>query len=113
MESVKAQSAAIADYGAQKDESYAYLKDLRQPVLIVNGNHDIVVATINSYLLQQHAPDAQLILYPNANHGAHFQYPECSSRRPRSSSIPSSPQGGRIRRNGVERAIEAADSPRL
>jgi pimeloyl-ACP methyl ester carboxylesterase len=76
MESVKAQSAAIANYGAQKDESYAYLKDLRQSVLIVNGNHDIIVATINSYLLQQHAPDAQLILYPNANHGAHFQYPE-------------------------------------
>ena len=40
------------------------------------GNDDIIVATINSYLLQQHAPNAQLILYPDANHSAHFQYPE-------------------------------------
>ena len=76
METVQAQSAAIAAYGAQKDETYAHLKALHQPTLVVNGNHDIIVATINSYLLQQHAPNAQLILYPDANHGAHHQYPQ-------------------------------------
>jgi pimeloyl-ACP methyl ester carboxylesterase len=43
---------------------------------VVNGSNDIIVATINSYILQQHAPNAQLVLYPDANHGAHFQYPE-------------------------------------
>jgi pimeloyl-ACP methyl ester carboxylesterase len=75
-ESVKAQAAAIAAFGAEKDETYAHLKDLRQPSLVVNGNHDIITPTINSYLLSQHAPKAQLILYPDANHGAHFQYPE-------------------------------------
>jgi pimeloyl-ACP methyl ester carboxylesterase len=73
---VQAQTAAIAAYGADKDETYAHLKGLRQPTLVVNGNNDIIIPTINSYLLQQHAPDAQLILYPDANHGAHFQYPE-------------------------------------
>jgi pimeloyl-ACP methyl ester carboxylesterase len=26
--------------------------------------------------LQQHLPDAQLILYPDASHGAQYQYPE-------------------------------------
>jgi pimeloyl-ACP methyl ester carboxylesterase len=31
---------------------------------------------INSYILQQFLPDAELIIYPDANHGAHFQYPE-------------------------------------
>ena len=75
-ETVQAQTAAIAAYGADKDETYAQLKGLRQPTLVVNGNNDIIIPTINSYLLQQHAPDAQLILYPDANHGAHFQYPE-------------------------------------
>jgi pimeloyl-ACP methyl ester carboxylesterase len=76
METVQAQTAAIAAYGADKDETYAHLKGLRQPTLVVNGNNDIIIPTINSYLLQQHAPDAQLILYPDANHGAHFQYPD-------------------------------------
>ncbi|MCU1680818.1 MAG: alpha/beta hydrolase [Amycolatopsis sp.] len=76
METVQAQTAAIAAYGADKDETYAHLKGLRQPTLVVNGNDDIIIPTINSYLLQQHAPDVQLILYPDANHGSHFQYPE-------------------------------------
>ncbi|MGF6781584.1 alpha/beta fold hydrolase [Paraburkholderia sp. GAS334] len=76
METIQAQGAAIAAYGAEKDETYAHLKELYQPILVVNGNDDIIIPTINSYLLQQHAPNAQLILYPDANHGAHHQYPE-------------------------------------
>jgi pimeloyl-ACP methyl ester carboxylesterase len=76
METVQAQTAAIGAYGAEKDETYARLKDLRQPTLVVNGNNDIVIPTINSYLLQQHLPNAHLILYPDASHGAHYQYPE-------------------------------------
>jgi pimeloyl-ACP methyl ester carboxylesterase len=76
METIQAQGAAIAAYGAEKDETYAHLKELYQPILVVNGNDDIIIPTINSYLLQRHAPNAQLILYPDANHGAHHQYPE-------------------------------------
>jgi pimeloyl-ACP methyl ester carboxylesterase len=75
-QSIQAQGAALATYGAAKDPSYAHLKGLRLPVLVVNGNNDIVCPTINSYIFQQFLPDAQLILYPDANHGAHFQYPE-------------------------------------
>ena len=76
METVQAQATAIAAYGAQKDETYTHLRDLHQPTLVVNGDNDIIIPTINSYLLQQHLPNAQLILYPDANHGAHHQYPE-------------------------------------
>jgi pimeloyl-ACP methyl ester carboxylesterase len=36
----------------------------------------LIVYTINSYILQQNIPNAQLILYPDAGHGALFQYPE-------------------------------------
>jgi pimeloyl-ACP methyl ester carboxylesterase len=75
-QSIAAQRAAIAAYGAAKDPSYAHLKGLELPVLVVNGSNDIVVPTINSYILQQFLPSAELILYPDANHGAHFQYPE-------------------------------------
>ncbi|MEV7383885.1 alpha/beta fold hydrolase [Streptomyces lydicus] len=75
-EAVQAQAAAIATWGARKDDTYGYLAGLKQPTLVVNGNNDIIIPTVNSYLLQQHAPNAQLILYPDANHGAHHQYPE-------------------------------------
>jgi len=74
-QSIAAQRAALAAYGAAKDPSYAHLKGLRLPVLVVNGSDDIVIPTINSYILQQFLPEAELILYPDANHGAHFQYP--------------------------------------
>lgn len=43
---------------------------------MINGNDDIVIATINSYILYQHIQNAHLILYPDANHGSHFQNPE-------------------------------------
>jgi pimeloyl-ACP methyl ester carboxylesterase len=31
---------------------------------------------VNSWILQKHLPNAQLILYPDANHGSQYQYPE-------------------------------------
>jgi pimeloyl-ACP methyl ester carboxylesterase len=82
-QSIAAQRAALAAYGAAKDPSYAHLKGLRLPVLVVNGSNDIVIPTINSYILQQFLPSAELILYPDANHGAHFQYPELFARHTR------------------------------
>jgi pimeloyl-ACP methyl ester carboxylesterase len=75
-QSVMAQRAAIGTYGGMKDPSFAHLKGITMPVLVVNGTTDIVIVTINSYILQQFLPDAELVLYPDANHAAHFQYPE-------------------------------------
>ena len=82
-QSIAAQSAALAAYGAAKDPSYAHLKGLGLPVLVVNGSDDIVIPTINSYILQQFLPNAELILYPDANHGSHFQYPGLFARHTR------------------------------
>ena len=82
-QSIAAQRAALAAYGAAKDPSYAHLKGLELPVLVVNGSDDIVIPTINSYILQQFLPNAELILYPEANHGSHFQYPELFTRHTR------------------------------
>jgi pimeloyl-ACP methyl ester carboxylesterase len=82
-QSIAAQRAALAAYGAAKDPSYAHLKGLRLPALVVNGTDDIVIPTINSYILQQFLPSAELILYPDAGHGAHFQYPELFVRHAR------------------------------
>lgn len=82
-QSVAAQRATLSAYGAAKDPGYAHLRGLRLPVLVVNGTEDIVIPTINSYVLQQFLPNAELILYPDANHGAHFQYPELFARHTR------------------------------
>jgi pimeloyl-ACP methyl ester carboxylesterase len=77
MAAMRAQAAAIADWGAvPKTDRYCELKKIEQPVLVINGSDDIMVPTINSFILQQHIRNASLIIYPDSGHGAIFQYPE-------------------------------------
>lgn len=57
-------------------DRYAALKRITQRTLVVNGGDDIMVPTVNSFILQQRLPDARLILFPNSGHGSHFQFPE-------------------------------------
>jgi len=71
-----AQSEALSKWGAPREKPYEYLHAIQQPTLVINGDHDVIVYTINSYILQQNIPNAQLILYPDASHGALYQYPE-------------------------------------
>jgi pimeloyl-ACP methyl ester carboxylesterase len=68
-----AQVAAMEKWGAG---SYEYLKTIQKPTLVVNGSNDIIMPTVNSYIMQQNLPNAQLIIYPDSNHGSQFQYPE-------------------------------------
>ncbi|WP_035563541.1 MULTISPECIES: alpha/beta hydrolase [Burkholderiaceae] len=58
------------------DKPYEHLKAIKQPTLVVNGIEDIMISTVNSFYLGQNIPDSQVILYPDAGHGSHFQYPE-------------------------------------
>jgi pimeloyl-ACP methyl ester carboxylesterase len=69
-----AQVAAFAAWGKPQDDGY--LTQIRQPVMVVSGSHDIVHYTVNSYNLQQKLPNAELIVYPDSNHGAIYQYPD-------------------------------------
>ena len=73
---VAAHSTAAREWGAAAPGSFDYLKGITQPALVVNGSNDIVVPTINSYILQQNLPNAELILFPDSNHGSHFQFHE-------------------------------------
>jgi pimeloyl-ACP methyl ester carboxylesterase len=70
------QIEALAKWGVPRESPYDYLKALQQPTLVVNGGADVIIYPVNSFILQQHIPNAQLILYPDANHGSQYQYPE-------------------------------------
>jgi pimeloyl-ACP methyl ester carboxylesterase len=80
-ETIATYLAAVHDWGAPAQGSFDYLSNIAQPTLVVNGNHDIVIPTINSYHLYQHLPNAELWLLPDANHGSHFQYVDRFVRR--------------------------------
>ncbi|GAA3435353.1 alpha/beta fold hydrolase [Kutzneria kofuensis] len=75
-EVMAAQLAAGAAWRVPTDPPFADLKRISHPTLVVNGDHDVMIPTANSYLLQQHIPNAQLIIYPNAGHASQYQYPE-------------------------------------
>jgi pimeloyl-ACP methyl ester carboxylesterase len=70
-----AQIAAIGKWGAPRWGSFDYLREMIHPTLVINGSHDVIVYTANSLILQRNLPNAQLILYPDSNHGAQYQYP--------------------------------------
>ena len=43
---------------------------------MVDGSNDLIIPTINGFTLQQHLPNAQLIVYPDSSHAPYNQYPE-------------------------------------
>jgi pimeloyl-ACP methyl ester carboxylesterase len=70
-----AQLAALAKWGAPRAGALDYLRGITQPALVINGSNDVIVYTVNSFTLQQNLPNAELILYPDSNHGSQYQYP--------------------------------------
>jgi len=75
MKSADAQLAALREWGTiPSADRYAMLARIHQRTLIVHGSKDIVVIPINAFLLAQHLPDAQLVMYPDASHGAQSQH---------------------------------------
>jgi pimeloyl-ACP methyl ester carboxylesterase len=76
-EAIMAQQAkALIGWCATKDPDNKILGAVDQPVLIVSGSNDTMLPDNNAYLMFKHLKKAQLILYPDAGHGALFQYPE-------------------------------------
>jgi pimeloyl-ACP methyl ester carboxylesterase len=71
-----AQLEALKRWGTPHANPYGYLQQISQPTLVVNGSDDVIVYSVNSFILQQNIPDAQLILYPDSNHGSQYQYPK-------------------------------------
>lgn len=65
------QLKAIKAWGQQAPQD---LSSVRLPVLIANGDNDIMVPTTLSHDLARRIPHAQLVIYKDAGHGGIFQY---------------------------------------
>ena len=59
-----AQIEAMDKWGVQQDGSYDYLKTIKPPTLVVNGSNDVIMPTVNSFIMEQNIPNAQLVIYP-------------------------------------------------
>jgi pimeloyl-ACP methyl ester carboxylesterase len=65
------QLKAIRAWGLQAPQD---LDAIDKPVLVANGDHDIMVPCSNSIAMSRRLPNAELVLYPDAGHGGIFQY---------------------------------------
>ena len=67
--------ARDSKWGAPRAGAFDYLREITHPTLVINGSNDVIIYTVNSFIFQQNLPNAQLILYPDSNHGSQYQYP--------------------------------------
>jgi len=67
------QLKAIKAWGKQAPQD---LSVILKPILVANGDHDIMVPSSNSIDLARRLPNAELVLYEDAGHGGIFQYHE-------------------------------------
>ena len=65
------QLKAIHTWGQQTPQDLSVIK---QPVLVVNGDHDRMVPSINTYDLHERIGNSKIIVYKDAGHGSIFQY---------------------------------------
>jgi pimeloyl-ACP methyl ester carboxylesterase len=72
-ETAQAQTVAIVQWGKGSGANKP-ISAITRPVLVANGDNDIMVPTINSVALFQALPNAELSIFPNAGHGGIFQY---------------------------------------
>lgn len=67
----RAQLAAIKAAGLSEPDD---LSLITQPVLVANGDHDLMVASSLSAEMARRLPNAKLTIYPDSGHGGVFQH---------------------------------------
>jgi pimeloyl-ACP methyl ester carboxylesterase len=66
-----AQLKAIRHAGQSEPDD---LSVISQPILVANGDHDLMVDSSHSADMARRLPNAQLKIYPNSGHGGVFQH---------------------------------------
>ncbi len=75
------QMASFMDWATPNPKnSFEHLGELQIPVLVVNGDHDVLVPTSRSWELHARIPGSHLIIYPWSGHGFIWQYAEAVAR---------------------------------
>ena len=69
-----AHGKALIVWTSTPDTEYKTLKSIQQQVLVVTGSNDTMLNTEGSITLYKQLKNAQLVLYPDSNHGSIFQY---------------------------------------
>lgn len=72
------QLKAIQAWGRQAPQD---LGRIAWPVLVVNGDRDVMVPSANSADMARRLPDAELVFYEDAGHGGIFQNHETFTRK--------------------------------
>src|SRR5438067_5498666 len=67
----RAQLKAIRAAGLHEPDD---LSVITQPVFVVNGDHDLMVASSHSADMARRIPNSRLTIYPNSGHGGVFQH---------------------------------------
>lgn len=70
------QAVALKKWNEPDGGSFHRLAELKLPVLVANGDDDVMVSTESSIRMARALPNAQLMIFPNSGHGFLFQYPE-------------------------------------
>ncbi|KAH6693549.1 Alpha/Beta hydrolase protein [Plectosphaerella plurivora] len=74
-----AQLNAILDF-TRNPANIESLANMTGPVLVTNGKTDVLAPTVNSFIMQQHLPNAELHIYPDSGHGHLFQFAKSYAR---------------------------------
>jgi pimeloyl-ACP methyl ester carboxylesterase len=73
-ESATAGLTAVLGWAQPNPDALNELKKITKPVLIAQGEKDFLVPVVNAINMANSIPGAKLIVYPDAAHGAIYQY---------------------------------------
>jgi pimeloyl-ACP methyl ester carboxylesterase len=73
-ESAYAGLTAVLTWAQPNPDALNELKNIKQPVLIVQGESDLLVPVVNAVRMSESIPGAKLIVYKDAGHGSLYQY---------------------------------------
>lgn len=66
--------AAVHSFAPDPRGSFDRLAELKMPVLVANGDKDLLIPSSRSWELANQIANAQLVIYPKAGHGFIWQY---------------------------------------
>lgn len=75
-ESGGSQREAVVAWWSGAGAARFRLGELTLPILVANGNHDVMIPPEHSFAITVGARNAKLVLYPDAGHAFLFQYAE-------------------------------------